>query len=392
MPIQNPSQSSDLINLIHRFITQPGGLKVNYLYPCYSLLIQRRCAYNGVFITVVSAGTLSYRTTRCDFLRVLDLPPELILYICQSFAGWRRSARFGIKCRDKSNKVLGHAEQLTFSSKSCFTGNQIVATAACARNSNIYLTQHYLATHVFELQLQEAHHQPLVSPKMPQDGRSDHQEEPAAAEAKGGQGSVLLTLCISSTTAPGYQHAVAPFPSSYEDACMDALEIFAPYLPVGTEAVSVRVARQRPDGERVWSIVRAKDWNAVLKKDGEELGVFTPDMVPATVSYTAEVARPLKVYIRLCTLSFSEKNIIKSVSSFEELRAAADKVLGYGMVTVKYDTRMLGTQDNKNDYLNGINELIISSNRRPELEVLEDMDSVYYLAGLFAEPLTVYVL
>lgn len=110
MPIQNPSQSSDLINLIHRFITQPGGLKVNYLYPCYSLLIQRRCAYNGVFITVVSAGTLSCRssvpmlgyascleyvvdrTTRCDFLRVLDLPPELILYICQSFAGWRRCA------------------------------------------------------------------------------------------------------------------------------------------------------------------------------------------------------------------------------------------------------------------------------------------------------------
>lgn len=36
--------------------------------------------------------------------------------------------------------------------------NQIVATAACARNSNIHLTQHYLATHVFELQLQEAHH------------------------------------------------------------------------------------------------------------------------------------------------------------------------------------------------------------------------------------------
>lgn len=52
---------------------------------------------------------------------------------------------------------------------------------------------------------------------MPQDGRSDHQEDPAAAEARGeGQGSVLLTLCISSITAPRYQHAVAPFPSSYE--------------------------------------------------------------------------------------------------------------------------------------------------------------------------------
>lgn len=62
------------------------------------------------------------------------------------------------------------------------------------------------------------------------------------------------------------------------------------------------------------------------------------------------------------------------------------------MSTAKYDTRMLGTQDNKNDYLNGIHEVIMTSTRCPKLEVLEDMDSVYYLAGLFAEPLRVYVL
>ena len=53
---------------------------------------------------------------------------------------------------------------------------------------------------------------------------------------------------------------------------------------------------------------------------------------------------------------------------------------------------MLGTQDNKNDYLNMTYESAQGRNRRPKLEILEDMDTVYYLAGLFTEPLIVYVL
>ncbi|KAF5320849.1 hypothetical protein D9619_002271 [Psilocybe cf. subviscida] len=230
---------------------------------------------------------------------------------------------------------------------------------------------------------------------MPQDKQSDPQVEHVAAEVEGeGTGSIMLTLCISSAISPGYRYAVAPLPPSYEGACRDALRIFAPYLPGSTKAVIVRLARQRSDGERVWSIISAKDWGAVLQRDGEELGVFTSDIVPDTVPYTANfVGKPAKVHIHFCVFSGSrERNTITSVNSFEELQAAADKVLGLGMTILKYDARMLGTPDIKNDYLNMINESTSGRHRRPKLEILADMDTVHYLSGLFAEPLIVYVI
>jgi hypothetical protein len=63
-----------------------------------------------------------------------------------------------------------------------------------------------------------------------------------------------------------------------------------------------------------------------------------------------------------------------------------------GQSALKYDARMLGTPDSKNDYLNMISETTSGRHRRPKLEILADMDTVHYLAGFFAEPLIVYVI
>lgn len=54
---------------------------------------------------------------------------------------------------------------------------------------------------------------------------------------------------------------------------------------------------------------------------------------------------------------------------------------------------MLGTPDNKDDYLNMHNayDPTLAKNRRATMETLADMDTVNYLSRLFTEPLIVYV-
>ena len=72
---------------------------------------------------------------------------------------------------------------------------------------------------------------------------------------------------------------------SSQAACAEALKTFAAYVPKETEAVSLRQAIQRKNGKYVWSIIREDVWETILRKDGEEVGVFLPDVSPETMPY-----------------------------------------------------------------------------------------------------------
>ncbi|KAF5320670.1 hypothetical protein D9619_002277 [Psilocybe cf. subviscida] len=119
---------------------------------------------------------------------------------------------------------------------------------------------------------------------MEQDGRAD-QAPNAQRPTDASTGKIMLTLCMPTGDVSGYRHAIVPFPPSYEAACAVALKIFAPYIPTDVETVSLRQAIQRKYSQVVWSIIPEDSWVTILEKNGEEIGVFLPDVLPECVPY-----------------------------------------------------------------------------------------------------------
>ncbi|KAF5320898.1 hypothetical protein D9619_002278 [Psilocybe cf. subviscida] len=183
---------------------------------------------------------------------------------------------------------------------------------------------------------------------MEKDGK--HYQTAKASTTESSSGKIMLTLCTPSDDLSGYRHAVVPFPPSYEAACLEALKTFAVYIPADTEAVSLRQAVQRRNGQYVWCIIREDAWDTILEKKGEEIGVFLSDASPEKMGYEytkPQVAQPPD---RLVEFHFSDGSelspqILKVVRSSEDCEKYATEVItlqGRNGVELQFQKRMVG--------------------------------------------------
>ncbi|KAF5329631.1 hypothetical protein D9619_009465 [Psilocybe cf. subviscida] len=156
---------------------------------------------------------------------------------------------------------------------------------------------------------------------MEQDGEPDQPATPAPP-ADLSTGKVLLTMYTPSDHVAGYRHMLIPFPSSFVQACGEAVQCFREHLPANEVSMSLHQAVQRKDGEYVWSVITKDTWDTVLDKDCQEIGVFihTGSHDSARFEYKKPPdANPPK---RLVSFQFRDgydigPNILRVVRSFE---------------------------------------------------------------------------
>jgi hypothetical protein len=78
--------------------------------------------------------------------------------------------------------------------------------------------------------------------------------------------------------------------------------------------VALRRASKKLDGTCVWSIIEENDWDLVIQRSGEEIGVFLPDDSASTMSYS-QVST-------LITLFSSETYLMYHLTMFNRDREA----------------------------------------------------------------------
>ncbi|KAF5322418.1 hypothetical protein D9619_002276 [Psilocybe cf. subviscida] len=218
---------------------------------------------------------------------------------------------------------------------------------------------------------------------MEQDGKLD----PAAKTSNTDPSTrtIMLTLC--------YRHAAIPFPPSYEAARLEALNTFAAYIPADTEAVSLRQALQRRNGEHVWSIIREDSWDTILKDEGEELGVFLPDVPPEAVGY--EYKKPPKRLVEFhfvfINSSASAPDVLTVVHCFRncelyamEVGKRQDDSFFYKL---SFDKRMIGSEAERKAYREQKSEGVSTG----KVWHLLDAELFDFLVGLHPEPLQIRV-
>ncbi|KAF8623636.1 hypothetical protein AX17_007336 [Amanita inopinata Kibby_2008] len=100
----------------------------------------------------------------------------------------------------------------------------------------------------------------------------------------------LLTLrLVTKAEQESERYAVVPFPATYQDAKVLAIETLGDYMSESTpDDIILRRSAKNREGTWIWADLRPDDWKIVMEDSAEEVGVFSRDQRDTVSEYVSE--------------------------------------------------------------------------------------------------------